>query len=200
MIRILIAEDQALVRDALATLLNFEDDFDVIASAGNGLEAVDLAKVLKPDIALVDIEMPLMSGLEVVEQLRRAVPHCRSVVVTTFARPGYMQRAIKAGASGYLLKDAQVDELAAAIRRIVGGERVMSPELMMAAMEADNPLTERETEILRLAVDGLTTREMARALSLSDGTVRNYLSEIISKLGVTSRQEAIRMAEQQGWI
>ncbi|WAH36519.1 response regulator transcription factor [Alicyclobacillus dauci] len=200
MIRILIAEDQAMVRGALATLLDLEDDFEVIASVGNGLEAVERAKVLLPDVALLDIEMPKMSGLEVVEKLRSAVPSCRCVLVTTFARPGYMQRAIKAGARGYLLKDAQVEELAAAIRRIVAGDRVMSPELMMAAMECTNPLTDRESEVLRLAAQGMTTRELARTLCLSEGTVRNYLSETMSKLSTNSRQEAIKTAESQGWI
>lgn len=200
MIRILLAEDQVLVRDALSTLLNFEDDFEVVGCAGNGVDALRLAKELEPDIALLDIEMPNMSGLEVVEQLKNHVPGCRAVVVTTFARAGYMQRAVRAGARGYLLKDAQVEELACAIRRIVAGERVLSPELMAAAMEQTNPLSSREIETLRYAASGMTTREMAVALSLSEGTVRNYLSEAISKLNVTTRQEAIKRAETQGWL
>lgn len=200
MIRILLAEDQALVRGALATLLDFEDDFAVVATAGDGAEAVKLAMALQPDVALIDIEMPKLSGLEVVEQLRTRVPTCKCIVVTTFARPGYMQRAVKAGACGYLLKDTQVEELAAAIRRIVAGERVMSPALMVAAMESANPLTKREIQVLRLAATGQTTRELARALSLSEGTVRNYLSEVFSKLAASSRQEAIKIAETQGWI
>lgn len=200
MIRIIIAEDQALVRGALATLLNFEDDFEVVASVGDGVDAVRTAAELRPDVALLDIEMPRMSGLEVVEQLAGVLPSCRAILVTTFARPGYMQRAVRAGAWGYLLKDAQVDDLASAIRRIVSGERVLSPELMVAAIEQTNPLTAREIEVLRCAATGATTRGIARALSLSEGTVRNYLSEAISKLDAATRQEAIKQAEEKGWM
>ncbi|MFB5191658.1 response regulator transcription factor [Alicyclobacillus fastidiosus] len=199
-IRILIAEDQTLVRGALATLLNFEDDFEVVATAGDGIEALALAKVHRPHVVLVDVEMPHMSGLEVVEQLHQALPDCKAIVVTTFARPGYMQRAVKAGARGYLLKDAHVEELAGAIRRIVQGGRVMSPELMMAAMEHANPLSDREAQVLRLAANGMSTRQIAMDIALTEGTVRNYLSEAISKLNASSRQEAIKLAESQGWI
>ncbi len=200
MIRILIAEDQALVRSALATLLGYEDDFEVVAEAADGIEAVELAERLTPDIALLDIEMPKQSGLDVVKILQSYVPSCKSIIVTTFARPGYLQRAVQAGAYGYLLKDTHVDELSQSIRKIYGGGKVISSELMLSAWTFQNPLTERETEILRNAASGYTTREIARNLCLTEGTVRNYLSEVISKLEVTSRHEAVKVAEAQGWL
>ncbi len=200
MIRILIAEDQALVRSALATLLGYEDDFEVIAQAADGEEAVELGLKTCPDIALLDIEMPKQSGLEVIKILRSEVPTCKSIIVTTFARPGYLQRAIQEGAFGYLLKDTHVDELALAIRKIHSGGKVISTELMLSAWTFQNPLTDRETEILRNAASGFTTKEIARKLYLSEGTVRNYLSEAISKLEVNSRHEAIKVAEAQGWL
>lgn len=200
MIRILIAEDQALVRDALSTLLQLEDDFDVVASVGDGKQAVDLVRTCQPDVALVDIEMPIMSGLEVVERLTELAPHCRCILVTTFARPGYMQRALKAGAKGYLLKDTQVDELADAIRRICQGARIFHPSLMMEAMTEANPLSQREVEILRCVANGLTTKDTAKVLMLTEGTVRNYLSEAMSKLDCSSRRDAAQLAESKGWI
>ncbi len=200
MIRILIAEDQALVRSALATLLGYEDDFEVIAEAADGIEAVELAERLLPDIALVDIEMPKQSGLDVVKILQTQVPTCKSIIVTTFARPGYLHRAVQAGAFGYLLKDTHVDELSQSIRRIYDGGKIISAELMFSAWTFQNPLTDREIEILQNAASGCTTREIARNLCLSEGTVRNYLSEAISKLEVTSRHEAIKVAEAQGWL
>jgi two-component system response regulator DesR len=199
-IRILIAEDQLLVCEALASLLNMEPDFEVVATAGDGEEAVRLALVHAPDVALVDIEMPKKSGLDVVQELKAKVPGCKTIVVTTFARPGYLQRAVKSGASGYLLKDAQVEEVAAAIRRVHRGEKVMNPSLLMEAWNLENPLSERELEVLRLAAAGLSTREIASACYLSEGTVRNYLSEIMSKLEVETRQEAVRRATERGWL
>ncbi len=200
MIRILIAEDQLLVCEALASLLNMEQDFEVVATAGDGEEAIRLALLHAPDVALVDIEMPKKSGLEVVQELKAKLPACKTIVVTTFARPGYLQRAVKSGASGYLLKDAQVEEVAAAIRRVHRGEKVMNPTLLMEAWTLENPLSERELEILRLAAAGLSTKEIAAACFLSEGTVRNYLSEIMSKLDVETRQEAVRRATERGWL
>jgi two-component system response regulator DesR len=199
-IRILIAEDQLLVCEALASLLNMEPDFEVVATAGDGEEAVRLALVHAPDVALVDIEMPKKSGLDVVQELKAKLPGCKTIVVTTFARPGYLQRAVKSGASGYLLKDAQVEEVAAAIRRVHRGEKVMNPSLLMEAWNLENPLSDRELEVLRLAAAGLSTREIASACYLSEGTVRNYLSEIMSKLEVETRQEAVRRATERGWL
>jgi two-component system, NarL family, response regulator DesR len=199
-IRILIAEDQLLVCEALASLLNMEQDFEVVATAGDGEEAIRLALLHAPDVALVDIEMPKKSGLEVVQELKAKLPACKTIVVTTFARPGYLQRAVKSGASGYLLKDAQVEEVAAAIRRVHRGEKVMNPTLLMEAWTLENPLSERELEILRLAAAGLSTKEIAAACFLSEGTVRNYLSEIMSKLDVETRQEAVRRATERGWL
>ena len=200
MINILIAEDQTLVRGALATLLSYEPDFTIVGEASNGEQAIELAIEKQPDIALIDIEMPKKSGLEVVEHLRDKVPNCKAIIVTTFARPGYMQRAVQAGAHGYLLKDTEVEELAKAIRKIYDGGKVLSTELMMAAWAFQNPLTEREIEVLRYAAEGYTTKEIARTLALTEGTVRNYLSEVISKLEVQSRQEAVKIAEAQGWL
>lgn len=200
MIRVLVAEDQTLVRGALTALLELEGDISVVGQAGDGVQAVDLAVELKPDVALVDIEMPKQSGLDVVKILRQRVPDCKTLMVTTFARPGYLQRAMKAGARGYVLKDAQIETLTAAIRTVYTGGKVMDPGLMMEAWELDNPLSERELEVLRAAAEGQSTREMARVLCLSEGTVRNYLSEIISKLEVESRREAVKRAEDKGWL
>lgn len=200
MIRMLIAEDQALVRDALTTLLNFEDDFEVVANVGDGLEALNAAEEMRPDVVILDVEMPKLTGLEVAEQLRVILPACKMILLTTFARAGYLQRAVKAGVHGYLLKDSQVEELAAAVRRVVEGQRIFSPALMVEAMSEENPLTSREIEVLRCAKTGSTTKDIAKHLSLSEGTVRNYLSEAISKLDCASRQEACRRAEEKGWL
>jgi two-component system, NarL family, response regulator DesR len=200
MIKLLIAEDQALVCEALASLLNMEEDLEVVGTARDGEEAVNLALSLQPDVALVDIEMPKLSGLDVVQTLHNQLPQCKTIVVTTFARPGYLQRAVKSGASGYLLKDAQVEELADAIRRVYRGEKVMNSALMVEAWSMDNPLSERELEVLRLAARGLSTRDMAAQCYLSEGTVRNYLSEIMSKLNVQTRQDAVKIATDKGWL
>jgi two-component system, NarL family, response regulator DesR len=200
MIKLLIAEDQVLVCEALASLLNMEDDLDVVGTARDGEEAVNLALSLRPDVALVDIEMPKLSGLDVVQVLQNQLPQCRTIVLTTFARPGYLQRAVKSGASGYLLKDAQVEELADAIRRVFHGEKVLNPALMMEAWSMDNPLSKRELDVLRLAARGLSTRDIAAQSYLSEGTVRNYLSEIMSKLNVQTRQEAVKIATEKGWL
>ncbi len=200
MIRVMIAEDQALVRGALAALLTLEDDIEVVAQAGDGRQAVELGSAQQPDIALVDIEMPRLSGLEVVRELATVAPQCRVLVVTTFARAGYLQRAVQLGVWGYLLKDARIEELTAAIRTVHSGRKVMAQELMIEAVTKANPLTERETEILGLAKRGLATKDIAKRLYLSEGTVRNYLSDAISKLQVQTRQDAIRIADENGWL
>lgn len=200
MIRVVLAEDQGLVSDALATLLAFEGDFEIAGTAGDGEDAVRQAKALRPDLALFDIEMPKMSGLEAAEILLRDVPDVKVVLLTTFARPGYLKRALQVGVHGYLLKDGKVEQLAAHLRAIVGGQRVFDPGLMLAAMETDNPLSAREIDVLRLAKRGLSTRQMAKELFLSEGTVRNYLSGALAKLGCATRQEAIRKADDLGWL
>lgn len=200
MIRVLIAEDQKLVSSALATLLSMEEDIEVVAEAGDGQTAIESAMKTLPDIALVDIEMPRRSGLEVTAELTARVPTCKVLILTTFARSGYLKRAIQAGAKGYLLKDAEVSELAAAIRTVQSGGRVMDSNLLLASWEEENPLTPREVDLLRLADTLGTTRELASRVHLSEGTVRNYLSDILSKLGVQTRQEAIRMAQEKGWL
>lgn len=200
MIRVLIVEDQGLVRGALASLLSLEEDIEVIGEAGDGEEGIRLALQDEPDIALVDIEIPKVSGLDVVETLHRQAPNCRCIIVTTFARPGYLQRAMKAGAMGYMLKDAKVEDLARSIREVYRGGKVINHELMLEAWSQDNPLGDREIVILQLAAQGMATKEIAQSIFLSEGTVRNYLSEIMSKLDVSTRQEAIRMATSKGWL
>ncbi|MFP4975082.1 response regulator transcription factor [Paenibacillus sp. CN-4] len=200
MIRIVIAEDQRLLRDAMASLLGLEDDLEVVGEAGDGAEALRLIEALQPDLCLLDIEMPLMSGLEVAEALRSKGIGTRVIILTTFARPGYFERGAKAGVQGYLLKDEPVDKLADAIRRVMSGHREISPELAFGSLREENPLSEREREILKLAGGGMTAGEIASALYLSYGTVRNYISEILAKLEVKSRIEAVRLAEEKGWI
>ncbi|MGM7636913.1 response regulator [Bacillus sp. Hm123] len=200
MIRIFIAEDQRMLLSALGTLLNLEEDMEIIGQATNGQEAVDLIKRLSPDVCLMDIEMPVKNGLEVAEELKVVLPACKVIILTTFARPGYFERAIKIGVHGYLLKDGSIEDLAAAIRNVMKGQRVFNPELMFDTIREANPLTTREQEILTLAAEGKTTKEMTNELFLSSGTVRNYLSEIIQKLEAKNRIEAIRMAKEKGWI
>ncbi|PAQ12655.1 DNA-binding response regulator [Bacillaceae bacterium SAOS 7] len=200
MIRIFIAEDQRMLLSALGTLLNLEEDMEIIGQATDGQEAVDLIKRLNPDVCLMDIEMPLKNGLEVTEELKIDLPACKVIILTTFARPGYFERAIKIGVHGYLLKDGSIGDLAAAIRNVMKGQRVFNPELMFDTIREANPLTTREQEILTLAAEGKTTKEMTSELFLSSGTVRNYLSEIIQKLEAKNRIEAIRMAKEKGWI
>jgi two-component system response regulator DesR len=200
-IRVLLAEDQAMVRGALATLLGLEDDIEVVAQCARGDEALREAVERRPDVALVDIEMPGMDGLEVAAAVRDRAPDVRVLVVTTFGRPGYLRRAMESGAAGFLLKDAPAEELAQAIRRVVAGERVVDPQLAAAALsEGTSPLTPREREVLGASLDHATVAEIAGALHLSPGTVRNHLSAAIQKLGVRTRAEAVRVAEEKGWL
>jgi len=201
MIRVLIAEDQKLVLGALSALLRLEPDVEVVASALDGREALALCERLVPDIVLTDIEMPHMTGIELAQALSAKKLACKVVVVTTFARSGYLRRAMEAGVRGYLLKDAPVEALADAIRVVHGGGRAIAPELALESWNSgSDPLTERERQVLRLAGEGRSSSEIARQVHLSEGTVRNYLSEAISKLGAGNRVEAYRMARDAGWL
>ena len=201
MIRVLLAEDQLMVRGALAALLSLEKDMEVVAEAARGDEVVPIALQARPDVALVDIEMPGGGGLAAAKAFRERLPSCRIVILTTFGRSGYLRRAMESGAAGFLLKDAKASELATAIRRVMAGERVVDPELALAALsEGDNPLTSREREVLAAALDGASIAEIAARLYLSEGTVRNHLSVAMQKLGARNRMEAARIAEQKGWL
>jgi two-component system response regulator DesR len=201
MIRVLLAEDQALVRGALSALLNREQDIEVIAEVARGDEVVAAALAARPDVALLDIEMPGGSGLEAAQALQKALPTCRSVILTTFGRSGYLRRAMESGAVGFLLKDAPASELAVALRRVMAGERVVDPELALSALsEGNNPLTTREREVLSALLFGASLAEIAARLILSEGTVRNHLSTAMQKLGAQNRMEAARLAEQKGWL
>jgi two-component system response regulator DesR len=200
-IRVVVAEDQAMVRGALAALLAMEDDIEVVGQAQDGRAALEQVLAAPPDVLLTDIEMPELSGLELAGEIKRRRLPVKVIVLTTFARAGYLRRALDAGVSGYLLKDAPSSTLAGAIRRIRAGQRVIDPELAAEAWtdEAD-PLTDRERQVLRYAGEGAGSADIARRLSLSEGTVRNYLSEAISKLGASNRTEAARIARQKGWL
>jgi two-component system response regulator DesR len=200
-IRVLIAEDQAMVRGALAALLELEPDLKVVAQAANGREAERLTRVTKPDVAVTDIEMPEWTGLEFAAALKESGSKTHVIILTTFARPGYLRRALDAGARGYLLKDRPATELAAAIRRVHSGLRAIDPALAAEAWSADaDPLNERERQILQRAGEGRSSVEIATELRLSEGTVRNYLSEAIAKLGAANRVDAARIARQRGWL
>jgi two-component system response regulator DesR len=199
-IRVIIAEDQAMVRGALAALLATEGDIDVAGQAQNGREALDQVRALLPDVLLTDIEMPELTGLELAAEIKRLKLPVRVVILTTFARAGYLRRALDAGVAGYLLKDAPASTLANAIRRIRAGARVVDPELAAEAWTEADPLTDRERQVLRSAGEGASSAEIAARLDLSEGTVRNYLSEAISKLGASNRTEAARIARQKGWL
>lgn len=201
MIRVLLAEDQAMVRGALAALLTLEGDIEVVAEVTRGDEVVPTALRSRPDIALLDIEMPGGDGLTAAGALRDQLPSCRVLILTTFGRPGYLRRAMESGAVGFLLKDSPASELASAIRRAMAGERVVDPGLAVAALsEGGNPLSVREREVLAASMEGASIAEVAAALHLSEGTVRNHLSAAIQKLGVHNRTEASRLAEQKGWL
>jgi two-component system response regulator DesR len=200
-IRVLLAEDQAMMRGALALLLGMEDDIEVVAEVGGGDEILDAARDARPDVAVLDIEMPGGSGLDAAARLRAELPGCRVVIVTTFGRPGYLRRAMEAGAGGFLVKDNPVQDLAGAIRRVLAGEQVIDPALAAAALAAGpNPLTDRERDVLRTAADGATISDVATRLHLSPSTVRNYLSSAIGKTAARNRIEAVRTARDQGWL
>ncbi|MET8164549.1 response regulator transcription factor [Streptomyces sp. NPDC005329] len=200
-IRVLLAEDQGMMRGALALLLGLEADIEVVAQVGTGDAIVDAALLHRPDVALLDIELPGISGLDAAAELRDQAPGCRVLILTTFGRPGYLRRAMEAGASGFLVKDGPVEELAAAIRRVLAGETVVDPALATAALSAGpNPLTVRECDVLKASVDGATVSDIAARLHLSESTVRNYLSSAIGKTGTRNRMEAMREARQQGWL
>jgi len=198
MIRIVIAEDQRMLLGALGSLLSLEEDMEVVGKADNGEEAVELVKKLQPDICIMDIEMPGKTGLEAAEELKST--DCKVIILTTFARSGYFQRAIKAGVKGYLLKDSPSEELASSIRNVMAGRRVYAPELMDDLYSEENPLTEREMEVLGLVADGKNTKDIATQLTITTGTVRNYISTILDKLEVTNRIEAIRQSKEKGWF
>ncbi|MGG2063372.1 MULTISPECIES: response regulator transcription factor [unclassified Bacillus (in: firmicutes)] len=200
MIRIIIAEDQRMLRGALGALLDLEDDIEVVGQAENGEEALKLIETLQPDVSIMDIEMPIQSGLDVAETLQKQQSQCRVMILTTFARPGYFERAMKANVHGYLLKDSPSEDLAAAIRNVMDGKREISPELMFGLWQEQNPLTDREKEVLLLAKEGKTANEIAKTLYLSSGTVRNYISDVLTKLNAKNRIEAITIAEEKGWI
>jgi two-component system response regulator DesR len=200
-IRLLLADDQALVRGALAALLNLEPDLEVVAEVGRGDEVVAAARDSGADVCLLDIEMPGMDGIEVAALLRREVPTTRSLVVTTFGRPGYLRRALEAGASGFVVKDTPAGELADAVRRVHSGLRVVDPALAAESLVGGpNPLTEREQAVLREALEGATVATIATRVHLSPGTVRNYLSSAIAKTGTSTRYEAARVAQENGWL
>ena len=200
MIRVLIAEDQAMVLGALGALIDIESDLEVVAKAVTGDEALAQVLALGPDVVVTDIEMPGLSGLELAGELHRRGSRARVIILTTFARPGYLRRALDAGARGYLLKDAPSHRLADAIRRVHAGGRAVDPELAAEAWSEADPLTDRERQVLRLAADGHSGADIAHDLHLSEGTVRNYLSEAISKVGAKNRVEAARLARAKGWL
>lgn len=200
MIRVVVAEDQSMVLGALAALLEIERDIEVVGRANDGRAALDLVAGEEPDVLLTDIEMPRLSGLEVAAEVRTRYPATRVVILTTFARAGYLRRALDAGALGYLLKDSPAETLANAIRRAHAGLRAVAPELAQEAWTERDPLNDRERQVLRLASDGVNGADMAARLDLSEGTVRNYLSEAITKLGARNRVEAARIAREKGWL
>lgn len=199
-IRVLIAEDQAMVLGALAALLATERDLEVTGQARDGAEALALLDIAQPDVVLSDIEMPNMTGLELAAELRRQKRPVKVIILTTFARPGYLRRALEAGVTGYLLKDSPAATLADAIRRVHAGGRAIDPDLAAEAWTEQDVLTDRERQVLRLAGEGATSADIAGRLGLSEGTVRNYLSEAISKLGAANRVDAARIARQRGWL
>ncbi|WP_298038255.1 response regulator transcription factor [uncultured Microbacterium sp.] len=200
MIRVVIADDEAMIRSAVAALLRLEDDIDVVGECADGLQAVSMAEELQPDICLLDLEMPGLDGVEVAEHLRRSVA-TRCVVITRHARPGVLRRALASGVAGFLPKSRSADEVAEVIRRVAAGGRYVDPEVAADALSDErSPLTERELDVLRAGRRGETTGQIARTLSLAPGTVRNHISAVLSKLHVATRQQAVLMAEEQGWI
>jgi len=200
-IRLLLADDHALIRTALAALLELENDFEVVAQVGRGDQVVAAALAADPDVALLDIEMPGMDGLAAAAALRQEVPGCRMIILTAFGRPGYLRRAMEAGVSGFVVKDAPAEQLADAVRRVYAGHRVVDPALAAATLaDGVSPLTGRERDVLVAARDGATVADIAGKLFLSEGTVRNYLSAAIAKIGVRNRVEAVRAADDRGWL
>ena len=200
MIRLLLAEDQTLLLGALGALLELEPDLEIVGKARDGDQAREMITRDPPDLVLTDIEMPGTTGLELAEWIRDEYPDTRVVILTTFARPGYLRRALEAGVSGYLLKETPAEELARALRRAQAGERVIAPELALTAFDSQDPLTERERQVLRLAGQGHSNAEIGRRLHLAEGTVRNYLSEALGKLNAENRIEAWRIARDKGWL
>jgi two-component system response regulator DesR len=201
LIRVLLAEDQAMIREALAALLSFEEDMEVVAQVGRGDEVKQAAQDTKPDVALLDIEMPGMDGLSAAAELRLTCPDTRIIILTTFGRPGYLRRAMESGASGFIVKDSPADKLARTIRDVLAGQRVIDPDLAAAALaEGASPLTPRERDVLAASHDGTTIAQIAASLYLSEGTVRNYLSSCIQKTGARNRTEALRIARERGWL
>ena len=200
-IRILLAEDQAMVRGALTALLRLEDDLDVVAEVSQGDQVLPAALQSKPDVALLDIEMPGGDGLSAAQALHQSLPSCRIVILTTFGRSGYLRRAMESGAVGFLLKDAPADQLAIAIRRVMAGERVVDPDLALSALsDGDNLLTRRECDVLRASLEGASIADIAIQLYLSEGTVRNHISAAIQKLNAHNRMEAAQLAKGKGWL
>jgi two-component system response regulator DesR len=199
-IRVVVAEDQAMVLGALVALLEMESDIKVVGQARNGKLALSAVERESPDVLITDIEMPELTGLEIAGEIKRSNQRTRVIILTTFARPGYLRRALEAGASAYLLKDMPADKLADAVRRVHRGLRVIDPELASEAWTEADPLTDRERQVLRMAAEGMATVEIAAQIGLSDGTVRNYLSEAISKMGASNRVEAARIAREKGWL
>jgi len=200
MIKVIIVEDQALVRGAISALLSLEQDIDVVGEAEHGKQALALIKQQVPDIVLTDIEMPEMTGIELVEEIAAKYPAIKTMIMTTFARAGYIKRAINAGVMGFVLKEAPSDYLVAAVHKAMAGKKVIDPELAISALDDSDPLTDKERKALQLAGDGLKTTEIADKLFLSEGTVRNYLSEAIAKLNAANRIDAARIARQKGWL
>ncbi|EEZ78825.1 response regulator receiver domain protein [Actinomyces sp. oral taxon 848 str. F0332] len=200
-IRIVVADDQALVRGAIAMMLDLEEDIEVVAQAGNGREAIEAVACGDVDVVLADVEMPVMDGIAAASRIRKEHPDVKILMVTTFGRPGYLRRAMEAGASGFVVKDAPSDSLASAVRKVMAGQRVVDPDLAAESLAASsNPLTEREQDVLRATSDGGTTADVSRSLFLSQGTVRNYLSSAIHKTGARTRAEAVVIARDNGWL
>ena len=201
MIKVLLAEDQVMIREALAALLSFEDDIEVVAQVGRGDEVTKAAQTTKPDVALLDIEMPGMDGLQAARELKEKSPGTRIVILTTFGRPGFLRRAMESGVSAFVVKDSPADKLVQTIRRVLNGEKVIDPDLAAAALaDGMSPLTPRERDVLLQAEHGGSIAEIATALCLSEGTVRNYLSACIGKTGARNRAEALRIAQERGWL
>ncbi|TCZ75142.1 response regulator transcription factor [Paenibacillus albiflavus] len=198
--RIVIAEDQGMLRGALSALLSLEDDIEVVGQAENGQKALELIQSLKPDLCIMDIEMPELSGLDVAEQVNKLKLPVRVVILTTFARTGYFQRATRAGIHGYLLKDSPIDDLTSSLRTIMNGGKVVAPELALSLWVEDNPLSEREQSVLLMIAEGKSSQEIAKELFLTNGTVRNYTSEIMQKLNAKNRIDAISIAQSKGWL